>query len=57
LTSALDGVSSQPHALAAFYPQYPLDRRLGKPQNQAGRRGKKKNPLLLLRIEPWSSSP
>jgi hypothetical protein len=33
------GVSGQRHALAALYPRYPLDRRLGGPQNRSGRRG------------------
>jgi hypothetical protein len=32
-------VSGQRHALAALYPRYPLDRRLGGPQNRSGRRG------------------
>jgi hypothetical protein len=43
-TSALDGVSGQHHALAALYPwgkdpQYPLYRRLGRPQSRSGHRG------------------
>jgi hypothetical protein len=43
-TSALDGVSGQRHAPAAFYsrgkdPRYPLDRRLGGPQSRSGHRG------------------
>jgi hypothetical protein len=43
LTSALDGVSDQRHALAALYPRgkdplYPLDRRLGGPQSWSGHR-------------------
>jgi hypothetical protein len=42
LTSALDGVSGQQHALAAFYTQrkshrYPLERRLGGPYSRSGR--------------------
>jgi hypothetical protein len=43
LTSTLDGVSGQHHALAALYPpgkspRYPLYRRLGGPQSRSGRR-------------------
>jgi hypothetical protein len=37
-TSALEGVSGQRHASAAFYPRYPLDRRLGGPQSRSGHR-------------------
>jgi hypothetical protein len=31
-TLALDGVSGQHHNPAAFYPRYPLNRRLGPPE-------------------------
>jgi hypothetical protein len=46
------GVSGQRHTPAALYPRgkdprYPLNRRLGGPQNRSGRRGRKKNPLPL----------
>jgi len=40
MTSALDGVGGQRHALAAFTPRktrYPLYRRLGGPQGRSGR--------------------
>jgi hypothetical protein len=36
-------------------PQYPMDRRLGRPQGQSGCCGKEKY-LALLRIKHWSSS-
>jgi hypothetical protein len=44
LTSALERMSGQRHALAALYPwgknpQYPLYRRLGGPQSRSGHRG------------------
>jgi hypothetical protein len=44
MTSTLDGVSGQLHAPAALYHRgkdlrYPLDRRLGGPQNRSGHRG------------------
>jgi hypothetical protein len=56
LTSALDGVSSQRHALVALYPRgkdprFPFDRRLGGPQSWYGHRGS----LLLPGNEPLSS--
>jgi hypothetical protein len=43
-TSALDGVSGQRHAPAVIYPrgkdpQYPLYRRLGRPQSRSGHTG------------------
>jgi hypothetical protein len=38
-------------------PRYPLDRRLGMPQNRSGRGGEEKISLFLLGIEPRSSSP
>jgi hypothetical protein len=49
-TSALDGVSGQRHAPAAFYPRgkdprYLLDRRLSGPQSRSGHRGYRKNPF------------
>jgi hypothetical protein len=37
-------------------PRYPLDRRLGGPQNWSGHRGQRKNPLPLPGIEPRSPS-
>jgi hypothetical protein len=46
LTSALDGVGGQHHALAALPPgktRYPLRRRLGRPQGRPGR-GRKTQP-------------
>jgi len=38
---------------------YPLDRRMGEPQNWSGHSGKEKYipSLPLLEIEPWLSSP
>jgi hypothetical protein len=58
LTSALDGVSGQPHASAALYmpgkdPRYPLDRRLGGPQSRSGHRGK----ILCLCLESSPGRP
>jgi hypothetical protein len=43
-TSALDGVSGQRYSPAVLHPcgkdlRYPLDKRLGGPQNQSGHRG------------------
>jgi hypothetical protein len=59
LTSALDGgewSASRPGRglPPGKNPRYPLDRRLGGPQNQ---QGLEKNPLSLSGIEPLSSSP
>jgi hypothetical protein len=48
-------MSGQCHALAAPYPRYPLDRRLGGPQSWSGLRGYRKNPLRVPGIEPRSS--
>jgi hypothetical protein len=39
-------MSDQLHAPAAFYPRYPLDRRLGGPQSRSGHRGYRKNRCL-----------
>jgi hypothetical protein len=54
LTSALDGVSGQCHASAALYPQgkdprYPLDRRLGGPQELVWKQGLEKKIFCLCR--------
>jgi hypothetical protein len=38
-------------------PQYPLYRRLDRPQNRSGRFGIKKKPMPLSGIELWMSSP
>jgi hypothetical protein len=61
MTSALDGVSGQLHAMAALYPWgknpwYPLDRRLGGPQNQSGHRLEEKLSLPLPGIKLQSPS-
>jgi hypothetical protein len=37
--------------------RYPLDRRLSGPQSLCGFTGEEKNPLSLLGIKPWPSSP
>jgi hypothetical protein len=42
-TPALDGVSGQRHALAALYPRFQLDTRLGEPQSWFGCRSWRKN--------------
>jgi hypothetical protein len=52
LTSALDGVSGQHHALAALYPRgkdprYPLYRRLGGPQSRSGHRLEEKSSAFV----------
>jgi len=38
-------------------PYYPLDRRLGGPQNRSGRGGEEKNSLSLPGIEPRAPTP
>jgi hypothetical protein len=49
-------VSGQLHALATLpqgkSPWYPLDRRLGEPQNRSGRGGEENNSQPLPRLEP-----
>jgi hypothetical protein len=50
MSSALDGVSGQRHAPAMLYrrgkdPRYPLDGRLGGPQNRSGHKGYRENPF------------
>jgi hypothetical protein len=54
-------VSGQLHTLATLpwgmYPWYPLNRRLGGPQNQSGHGGKEKNSRPLLGIQAWSFNP
>jgi hypothetical protein len=54
-------MSDQLHAPAAYNagkePQYPLDRRLGGPQNQSGSCGEDENLLPLLGVELQPSSP
>jgi len=38
-----------------LYPQYPMDKRMGGPQNRSGSGGKEKKPLPLSGIEPrWN---
>jgi len=37
--------------------QYPLKRRMGRPQSQSGRYKEEKNLLLLLGFEPWIVQP
>jgi hypothetical protein len=49
-------VSGQVHVPAAL-PQYPLDRRLGRPQSRFGRGGKEKKSQPVPGIELWSSNP
>jgi hypothetical protein len=57
LTSTLDGVSGQRHALDTLYAWYQLERRLGGPQSWTGHRGQRKNLLPLPGIKPWLLSP
>jgi hypothetical protein len=63
LSSALNGLSGQHglrHAPTALYsgkyPRYPLDKRLGVPRTTLDAEARKKIPLTLLGIEPWSFS-
>jgi hypothetical protein len=52
LTSALYWVSGQRHALAALYPWYPSDGRLGGPQSWSGHRGYRKCLCLCWGLNP-----
>jgi len=49
-------VSNQLHAPQPLYPQYPLDRKLGRPQNWSGHRGKEKEIPSLPGVKHQSCS-
>jgi hypothetical protein len=48
LDLSTNGVERQASRLCSFTPGYPLDRRLGGPQNRSERYGEKKNLAVLL---------